>query len=61
MEKSVIKRSLKDFRGRENPWKNRNYTERLSAMAVICQTNQKDGPAQSGFPRVYRITRSGEG
>lgn len=59
MEKSVTKRTLKDFRERETPWKNRSYQERLNAMAVICGTTQNDGSAQSEFPRVYRIYRRG--
>ncbi|WAC20153.1 hypothetical protein OVA24_02015 [Luteolibacter sp. SL250] len=57
MEKVFAKRSLKDFRDRENPWKNRSPLERLQAMAVICQTHGQNGSAQSGFPRVYKITR----
>ncbi len=57
MEKVVVRRNLQDFRNRENPWKDRSYLERLSAMAVICQTNEKHGQPESGFPRVYRITR----
>jgi hypothetical protein len=60
MEKIVIKRSLKDFCNRESPWKNRSYSERFNAMAVICQTHQKDGPTESEFSRVYKITRNRE-
>ncbi len=59
MEKIVTKRSLKEFRDRESPWKNRSYSERLNAMVVICQTHQKDGPTESGFSRIYKITRNG--
>jgi hypothetical protein len=57
MEKVAVKRSLRDFRNRENPWKNRSHIERLHAMAVICGTDEKHGQAEPGFPRVYRITR----
>jgi hypothetical protein len=58
VEKVVVKRSLKDFRNKENPWKSRTPLERLEAMAVICQTQQSDNDqSQSGLSRVYRITR----
>lgn len=60
MDKIVIKRTLKDFKDRENPWKNRSYEERLIAMAVICGTNQNNGSVEPGFSRVYRITRRGD-
>jgi hypothetical protein len=59
MEKTVTKRSLKDFRHRENPWKDRSYEDRLVAMAVICGTTQNDGSTQPGLSRVHRITRRG--
>jgi len=61
MEKTVIKRTLREFRDRENPWKDRTYQERLRAMAVICGTQQAHGRAESGFSRLYRITRSPAG
>ena len=32
MEKTVTKRSLKDFRDRENPWRVRSHEEHLIAM-----------------------------
>ena len=42
MEKTITKRTLKDFRNRENPWVNRSYAERLSAVTEISQTNRYD-------------------
>jgi hypothetical protein len=61
MEKVVQKRSLKDFRDRESPWKSRSYLERLCALTEICKTQHNDGTIESGFPRVYRITRKARG
>lgn len=55
MEKVVSKRTLQDFRERENPWKDRSPQERLAAMMVICQTHANHGNTERGFPRVYRI------
>jgi hypothetical protein len=60
MEKTLTQRSLKDFRERENPWKNRSHEERLMAMAVICGNTQNDGQAEPRFPRIYRVFRRGE-
>jgi len=57
MEKVINKRTLQDFRNRENPWKNRTPLERLAAMADICKPKLSHGSAERGFPRVYRITR----
>jgi hypothetical protein len=61
MEKIVKKRSLADFRDRANPWRISSYEQRLAAMAEICEPNQQHGANQSGFPRVYRITRKPRG
>jgi hypothetical protein len=60
MEKVFAKHSLKDFRQRESPWKNRSYGERIAAMTEICETGKKDGITESGFPLVYRIARGKE-
>lgn len=57
MEKVVTKRSLRDFRQRDNPWKDRGPLERLAAMLLICQTHATHGEAERGFPHVYRIVR----
>jgi len=57
MEKIVRKRSLREFRDRESPWKDRSYQERLAAMVVICGTEQTDERTEQGFPRIHRITR----
>ena len=53
IEHAVKKSDLRQFRNKENTWKNRSYQDRLDAMAVICGTSDKDGETQSGFSRVY--------
>jgi len=57
MEKIVVKRTLRDFSTRGNPWKNRSHEDRLAAMLEICQTQQSDGTTEPAFPRVFRISR----
>jgi hypothetical protein len=61
MEKIVTQRSLKNFRERENPWKNRSYEERFIATAVISGTTQQHGTPEPGFSRIHRVFRRGEG
>jgi hypothetical protein len=57
IEHTVKKSDLRQFRNKENTWKNRSYQDRLDAMAVICGTSDKDGETQSGFSRFYSVTR----
>ena len=54
MEKIVVKRSLKDFRERENPWKNRSHEERFIATAMISGTTQQLEETEPPFARIYQ-------
>jgi hypothetical protein len=48
IEKTVTKRPLESLRERENPWLKSTPQERLSAMAVICQTHNDGKPESDG-------------
>ena len=61
MEKIVTKRSLKEFREKENPWKYKSFEERMIAMREICEGSIDDQNDKQGFPRVYKITRGKKG
>lgn len=61
IEAVIRKRTLNQFKDKENPWKHRSFEERLNAMAVICGTQDDDGKAQQRFSRVYSIVRKTSG
>jgi hypothetical protein len=52
IKKTVTKRPLESLRERENPWLKSTAQERLSAMAVICQTRD-DGKPASPLSRLH--------
>jgi hypothetical protein len=52
IEKTVAKRPLESLRERDNPWLKSTPQERLSAMAVICQTHD-DGKPESRLSRLH--------
>jgi hypothetical protein len=52
IEKTVTNRPLESQRMRENPWLKSTPQERLSAMAVICQTHD-DGKPESRLSRLH--------
>jgi len=57
MEKAIRRKKLHEMGHKSENWKNRSYTERLDAMAVICQTDDKDGGTEFSFSRVYSVAR----
>ena len=52
IEKTIAKHPLQTLRARPNAWAKCSPTERLSAMAVICQTHD-DGKPQSRLSRLH--------
>jgi hypothetical protein len=52
IKKTVSKRTLESLRERQNPWLKSTPQERLSAMAVICQTHD-DGKPESRLSRIH--------
>ena len=52
IEKTITKRPLQSLRTRPNFWAKSSPAERLSAMAVICQTHD-DGKPQSRLSRLH--------
>jgi hypothetical protein len=58
VEKHLEKRSLREFRSRENPWIHASYIERLRGLTQIVFSENDHESAPSGFPRFHRIARS---
>ena len=52
IERTITKRPLQSLRTRPNLWAKSSPAERLSAMAVICQTHD-DGKPQSRLSRLH--------
>jgi len=52
IDKTATKRPLESLRERDNPCSKSTPQERLSAMAVICQTHD-DGKSESRLSRLH--------